>query len=371
MTTDLSTSISTWLAAHDAPLADIAVLQPADPFLDTAGEALRSRIFLTGEEAGAPLCLRPEFTIPVCLAHIAANGGAARRYGCLGTVFRQRRSGPSEFLQAGIEDLGEADRIGADARSLADALGLLTDTAPGCRWQVTLGDQAVFEAVVEALGLPPGWRRKLARAFGAPDQLSALIEALGESRHARTGLPSDIAAALNAGDGAALGETVAAHMRDRTYSLTAGRTPAEIAERMIEQATLDEARLSPAEVTELRDFLTIKAPLPEAGGVLRELAARLGGGLDDVLNGFDARVDALAARGVDTGMITYHGAFGRPLDYYTGVVYEIAADSADKPVIGGGRYDRLLTLLGAPGEVPGIGFAVWMDRLAEAAGGGR
>ena len=90
-----------------------------------------------------------------------------------------------------------------------------------------------------------------------------------------------------------------------------------------------------------------------------------------MLDAFDARVAALQERGVDLSAVTYSGAFGRPLDYYTGLVYEIAAKGDDRPVIGGGRYDHLLTLLGAPGDVPGVGFSVWLDRLAEAREGAR
>src|SRR3546814_13053867 len=66
------------------------VIQPADPFLDMAGEDLRRRIFLTESETGQSLCLRPEFTIPVCLDHIASQAGPTRRYSYLGEVFRQR-----------------------------------------------------------------------------------------------------------------------------------------------------------------------------------------------------------------------------------------------------------------------------------------
>ncbi|MBE0693415.1 MAG: ATP phosphoribosyltransferase regulatory subunit, partial [Aquamicrobium sp.] len=113
-----------------AVLAEVGVLQPADPFLDMAGEDLRRRIFLTESETGETLCLRPEFTIPVCRDHIASQAGTPRRYGYLGQVFRQRREGGAEFLQAGIEDLGEADTAAADARSLADAHALLTRVLP-------------------------------------------------------------------------------------------------------------------------------------------------------------------------------------------------------------------------------------------------
>ena len=125
-------------ASRSAPTVEVPVLQPADPFLDMAGEDLRRRIFLTESETGAALCLRPEFTIPVCLDHIASQAGTPRRYSYLGEVFRQRREGGNEFFQAGIEDLGDKDTAHADARSIADAHALLTLTLPGVALTVTV-----------------------------------------------------------------------------------------------------------------------------------------------------------------------------------------------------------------------------------------
>jgi ATP phosphoribosyltransferase regulatory subunit HisZ len=67
--------------------------------------------------------------------------------------------------------------------------------------------------------------------------------------------------------------------------------------------------------------------------------------------------------------IRYDAAFGRPLDYYTGLVFEISTPGATQPLIGGGRYDRLLTLLGADKPIPGVGFSVWLDRIENARAG--
>ena len=71
----------------------------------------------------------------------------------------------------------------------------------------------------------------------------------------------------------------------------------------------------------------------------------------------------LAAGNLDLGQLEYDAAFGRPLDYYTGLVYEITRDGQALPIAGGGRYDRLLTLLGASSGIPGVGFSIWLDRL--------
>jgi ATP phosphoribosyltransferase regulatory subunit len=349
----------------------IATIQPADPFLDMAGEGLRGRIFLTENERGDALCLRPEFTIPVCVSHIADAAQTPRRYGYCGTVFRQRRSGGSEFLQAGIEDLGDGDRAAADACSIADALALVSQLAPQAQLRVTLGDQAVFEAVLHALGLPRGWRKKLARAFGSPAVMEAMIRTLSTPQPAMSGMPEPIARALASGDTDALASALAGQMDAFAYTLTASRTPADIAARMIEQAALDSTSLTERQIGQLRDFLAVNVPLAQASEALRALAASLGDVMTPVLDGFEARVAALRGCGVDLANIIYDAGFGRVLDYYTGLVYEVSALDGGAPLVGGGRYDDLLTLLGASATVPGIGFSVWLDRLQRLASGGR
>ena len=56
----------------------------------------------------------------------------------------------------------------------------------------------------------------------------------------------------------------------------------------------------------------------------------------------------------------------RGLDYYTGTVFEFTVDGlgAQNAVIGGGRYDNLIKELGGR-DLPAIGFALGIDRLAE------
>lgn len=55
----------------------------------------------------------------------------------------------------------------------------------------------------------------------------------------------------------------------------------------------------------------------------------------------------------------------RGLDYYTRTTFEVVTESigAQGTVAGGGRYDGLVRQLGGP-DVPGIGFACGMERLA-------
>ena len=60
----------------------------------------------------------------------------------------------------------------------------------------------------------------------------------------------------------------------------------------------------------------------------------------------------------------------RGLDYYCRTAFEIVAEGeglgAQNAIGGGGRYDGLVAMLGGP-DVPGVGFALGLDRLAMAA----
>ncbi|PYE36227.1 ATP phosphoribosyltransferase regulatory subunit [Rhizobium sp. PP-F2F-G38] len=363
---DFAPDLLAAFATRRAERVHTPVIQPADPFLDMAGEDLRRRIFLTASETGTSLCLRPEFTIPVCLRHIETATGTPKRYAYLGEVFRQRRGGAEEFYQAGIEDLGERDVASADARAIVDAMDLLRVVLPGQTQaqtlSLTLGDQAVFEAVVAALGLPVGWQKRLIHAFGDVGHLEALLDRLARPQPV-TGLDPEIEALLSADRQDDLIARLERRMEETGYSTNASRAPAEIARRLKEKRELAETRLDGSALLLLREFLTLRLPLAEASAALAGFADAADLKLGPAIAAFDARLAALANAGADLSAMTYRAAFGRPLDYYTGMVFEIVASGGAEVLAGGGRFDRLMTLLGAQSHIPAVGFSLWLDRI--------
>jgi len=359
---DFATDLARALDGLDAIPVDIPVIQPAEPFLDMAGEDLRRRIFLTESETGESLCLRPEFTIPVCSAHIAENVATPRRYCYLGQVFRQRREGGNEFFQAGVEDLGEPDEARADARALSEARALIAQFAPAQHLSIILGDQSVFEAVVAGLGLPSGWQKRLVHAFGNEQALDAMIAKLANPEGAA--LPdASVAGFLSNGDVAGLEAHIEEVMQQTGYSTNASRSPSEIAARLIAKQTLDATRLPAGSLNALKAFLALDVPLDQAASALSGFARDAGLDIKIAQRAFEARLDALSERGEDLGAIRWRAAFGRPLDYYTGLVFEISTGTNHLVLAGGGRYDRMMTLLGAQDPIPAVGFSLWLDRI--------
>jgi ATP phosphoribosyltransferase regulatory subunit len=327
-----------------------------------SGEDLRRRLFLTSGADGVELALRPDYTIPVCLHHIA-SGPAKRRadYAYLGPVFRIRAAGHSEFLQAGVESLGRADRTAADADVLKlafEAAALLGLRKP----HVRIGDSALFAAVLDALKLSAPWQRRLERCFGDTKRLKALIKRANGD--AKASSPSAEPATK-----AKMRRKVEELFAATGLGIAGGRNPDEIAERYVEKQAIAEGIGARAAET-LTVFLVIAGPPAKAAGELSALARREKLDIATAIARFEKRMDAFAAHGIDLDRLSFAADFGRRLDYYTGFVFEFRAPRAGEPLIGGGRYDRMMGLIAKSGggeseSVPAVGFAIWLDRVPQ------
>ncbi|MFO1184366.1 MAG: ATP phosphoribosyltransferase regulatory subunit [Bauldia sp.] len=377
-------------AAYDAIRAVLAgagyafveppILQDADIFLDLAGEDLRRRLFLTPSADGVELCLRPDYTIPVALHHLTS--GNARRvanYAYLGPVFRQRAGETGEFAQAGVESIGRGDTEAADADVLS--LAIAAAEAAGVRApKVKLGDSALFLAVLDALAIPAIWRRRLARAFGDRARLDAAIDRLAKGESAGAPGYAGFRGALDGVDGAKARQLVDDLLAIAGITAVGGRSAAEIAERFAAQAALAaESGVSPRALAVLKRFLAISGSPDEAAVALTMLATQENLDIAAALRRFDVRNALIAKAGLKgslggrayEGRVTFAADFGRRLDYYTGFVFEVD-DATRHPagaIVGGGRYDRLISRIverdGSGADIPAVGFALWLDRLAK------
>ncbi|WJS02142.1 ATP phosphoribosyltransferase regulatory subunit [Roseibium aggregatum] len=355
-------------AGHDE--VSPPILQPADVFLDLTGEDIRRRLYLTSGTDGLDLCLRPDFTIPVCRHHLAQDAVKLPAAYCYnGPVFRQRPDGLGEIPQLGAESLGRTDTAEADADLLALSVKALEEFGLS-DIVIRIGDETLFAAVLEGLDLPTVWRRRLRDLFGETDRLTAAITRMAgasssndDSRDVRLGFLS----ALEGADPEAAHAVVEDLLSIAGISAVGGRTPSEIADRFLEQAALASGARGHDKAGEtLSAYLALKADGASAAGMLRDFSRDFGLGLDTPIAAFEQRLAALEAKGIDPARLTFAAEFGRRLDYYSGFVFEIHAVNppVEGPLVGGGRYDKLVTLLGAEDDVPAIGFSMWLDRIA-------
>jgi ATP phosphoribosyltransferase regulatory subunit len=344
-----------------------AILQPADPFLDLSGEDIRKRMYLTADVEGRELCLRPDLTIPVSCDYLASSAAGSPQGFCyLGPVFRDRGNAPPEFLQAGIESFGRLDKAAADAEMLA--LGVEATAHYGlAQPEIRMGDVGLFAALVAALDLAPAWKRRLAKDFNRKALLAHDLDVLTLTASENKPEYQGVLAALAGSDPRAARALVADLLSIAGISTVGGRSVEEIAERFLEQAALGAATGLPREARALIEkFLAISGDPDAAALELRTLAADADVRLNQALDLFESRTGFLAARGIEVSRIRFSTAFGRGLDYYTGFVFELhdPLGRVEGQLVAGGRYDELLTRLGAKTAIPAVGFAVWIERVA-------
>src|SRR5436190_21433665 len=345
-----------------------AILQPAEPFLDLSGEDIRRRMFLTTDPDGRELCLRPDLTIPVSCEYLASpEAGEALGFCYLAPVFRHRAEEPAEFIQAGIESFGRRETAAADAEMLA--LGLVVTAHYGVdEPEIRTGYVGQFSSLVVALDLASAstWRpeKEFDCAGSLANDLDRLVSAAASERPEYQG----VLTALAGSDPKAAHALVTDLLSIAGITAVGGRSVGEIADRFLEQAALGASSGLPRATRALiEQFLAISGDPDEAADALRTLAAESKVDLAAALDLFESRTGFLAAQGVDVSRIKFSTAFGRGLDYYTGFVFELHDQemSAGRQLVAGGRYDELLTRLGAPAPIAAVGFSVWIERLNE------
>src|SRR5579863_7795679 len=345
------------------------VLQPAEPFLDLSGEDIRRSMFLTTDPDGRELCLRPDLTIPVSRDYLQSpNAGKAAGFCYLGKVFRHRQGAASEFLQAGIESFGRTDKAAADAEMLA--LGLEATTQYGLRApEIRIGDVGLFSAFVAALDLAPVWKRRLIKDFNRKASLKHDLDQLTLTPANGSKEYQGVLAALAGSDPKAAHALVTDLLSIAGIAAVGGRSVAEIADRFLEQSALNAPTRLPRETRALIErFLSIAGDPDNATGALRALAADAQISLAPALDLFETRTGFLAARGLDVRAIKFATDFGPGFDYYTGFVFELHDARRNRTLVAGGRYDGLLTRLGAKEAIPAVGFAASIDELAGSGG---
>jgi ATP phosphoribosyltransferase regulatory subunit len=344
-----------------------SILQPAEPFLDLSGEDIRKSLYLTTDASGDELCLRPDLTIPVARDYLASSrAGQPAGFCYLGPVFRYRGDKPSEFVQAGVESFGRKDIAAADAEMLA--LGLEAVAAYGIAdIDVRTGDVGLFAALINALDLAPVWKRRLMKDFNRKISLAQDLQRMTLATSATRTDYHGVLAALAGSDRKAALALVSDLISIAGATNLSGRTDAEIADRFLEQSTMAGGALPRETVAAIERFLSITGEPDDALAELRRLAADAKLEITAAIDLLESRIGFMAARGLDVRKVRFATSFGRGVDYYTGFEFEVhATGNGTEPLVAGGRYDGLLTRLGATSPIPAVGFSIWIDALAHA-----
>jgi ATP phosphoribosyltransferase regulatory subunit len=341
------------------------IIQPADIFLERSGEDIRARTFVFTDPAGAEMCLRPDLTVPACRYHLShvADVGDEARYCYLGQAFRfpNERLSPQEFSQAGLEWFAAPEPAAAEARILKLTLSAL-EAAGLSKYRVTLGDLGLFSALLADTAMPARWRQRLKHHFWRPHAFREVLDSFSQTaRRQRSSISAIVDAVEKAPDALQLVMEV---LETQGLPLVGGREPQEIAQRLADKAADRwELPLDPAAVAAISSYLDIE-----------ERADALEGRLDRARDTpafhrarlyYQARLDAMEELGLNPRRFAFKATFGRELEYYTGFVFQIEVETPAGSVVvaGGGRYDNLLSDMGATTPIPAVGCAIHTERL--------
>lgn len=335
--------LDAFVAAGAEPI-ETDILVPAEALLDLYGEDIRARAFVTPDPIRGEMMLRPDFTLPVVQAHMA-GGPTPARYAYSGEVFRRQEVDPErspEYLQVGYEVLGAGDAARADAEVFA----LFAELLAPLGLRAATGDIGLLTAAVRGLAASERRRAALLRHVWRPRRFRELLDRFGGGQE----VPPTRAALLASADpfehaGHEIG------LRDR----------ADV-EARIEALRADAAEppISRGEAEFLDEILSLRETAANVLGHLRDLVVDMPR-LDEAIDRFAARLDALDERGIDVETLDFEASYGRTtLEYYDGFVFGFYAVTRPDlpPVATGGRYDALTAALGGGQGIPAVGGVI-------------
>ncbi|WP_456390555.1 ATP phosphoribosyltransferase regulatory subunit [Profundibacter sp.] len=331
--------------SHGAQVVETDILQSAEVLLDLYGEDIRARAYVTSDALRGEQMLRPDFTVPVVQMHME-HGAEPARYTYAGEVFRRQEEDamrPSEFMQVGYEVFARENPAAADAEVFA----LFKQVLAPLGLRVATGDMGILMAAVRGLSTTDRRKAALLRHIWRPRRFRALLERYGDKAKV---LPPARAALLAATD--ALAEA---------GPFNGLRSRSEVEARIA--ALKDDATQPPisgGEAEILDEIMSLREKAPMVLERLRDIAVDLPA-ITPAVEAMDARLTAMAARGVDVDGLDFEGSYGRTtLEYYDGFVFGFYAEARpDLPAVAsGGRYDALSSVLGQGRSIPAVGGVI-------------
>ena len=320
------------------------VLLDSDYIIERSGEKFRSSMLTFDREDGKTMCLRPDLTVASCIGFLKKKSPSKIYYS--GQAYRRSGNKGTDFIndQLGIEILGSKNKINDDFKIISTILSSAKKIKRK-KILIKVGDIGLFKSLINALDMPKRWKLRLIRHFWRPSYFDELLKRLEKN--------TDIDAVTFDADKKKFYE-----MKKRDQDkVIAGRKISEILKRFDNKIKdprpfVDGKRI----VKIIKSFLKINCKLSELDERLLVFAQRnnlrknIFIDLKSVLNLKKLNQD-----------ISFVANFGRDIEYYTGIVFEVF--SGKKEIARGGRYDNLLKSLGAKKNTPAVGAAINLKNI--------
>ena len=325
-------------------LSEPDVLLDSDYIIERSGEKFRSSMLTFESEDGKTMCLRPDLTVASCINFLQKKTSSKIYYS--GQAYRRSSNKSSNFInnQLGIEILGSKNQIQDDFKIISTIISS-TKKIKSKKIQIKVGDISLFKSLINALDMPERWKLRLIRHFWRPNYFEELLKRLEKN--------TDIDSVTFDTD------------KERFYEMkkmdqdkvVAGRSIAEILKRFDKKIkdprSFDDGKKI---VKIIKSFLKINCKLSQLDEKLLDFAKK-NNLKKNIFKDFKS-IQNLKKLKQDINFITN---FGRDVEYYTGIVFEVF--SGKKEIARGGRYDDLLKSLGAKKNIQAVGAAINLKNI--------
>ncbi len=340
----LSEQIINTFKANGFALSEPDVLLDSKYIIERSGENFKSTMLTFKNEDGKVMCLRPDLTVASCIKYLKKKSGSKIYYS--GQAYRRINKKNSDFIndQLGIEIFGSKNQLKDDFKVIQTILNS-AKKIKSKKIQIKIGDVSLFKKLVFSLDMPERWKLRLIRHFWRPNYFEELLNRLEKN--------SDIDSVTFDTDKKRFYEM----KKMEQDQILAGRSISEILKRF-EKKIKDPRSFTEGKkiVKIIRSFLKINCKLSELDKKLLEFV-RKNNLKKDIFKRFNS-VQNLKKIKQNVKFITN---FGRDIEYYTGIVFEIY--SGNKEIARGGRYDDLLKSLGANKNIPAVGAAINLNNI--------
>ena len=310
-----------------------------------SGESFRKFIFSFIDQKGNELCLRPDLTIASCLRYLEKNLKVKEKIFYSGQAYRKSQNKKDSIIrnQIGFEIIGSNDEKNDDKEIINTSLKSIKELKHSTGI-LTIGNVEIFNLLISKLDIPRRWKLRLSRHFWREDYFNDLLKRLETN--------SDVDPTIVEVDKRRYLEM----LKNDQSSIVAGRTLKEILERF-DKKIKDPRRASKGRNTSkiIKDFLRIKCPINKAAKELNKFFRK-----NKINLVVDQNYFPISKNKVSKLNVYFSTAFGRQLEYYTGMVFKIDIKSKSKIIncCNGGRYDRLISDLGSKKQIPAVGAAL-------------
>ena len=325
-------------------LSEPDVLLDSEYIIERSGEKFRSSMLTFESENGKIMCLRPDLTVASSINYLQKKTKSKIYYS--GQAYRKSEKKNSEFIndQLGIEIFGSKNQIKDDFKVISTILNSARKIKSK-KIKIKVGDVSLFTSLINSLEMPERWKLRLIRHFWRPKYFNDLLKRLEKN--------SDIDAETFDIDKKRFYEM----KKMEQDKVIAGRSILEILNRF-DKKIKDPRSFNEGKkiVKIIRSFLKINCKLPQLEKKLLDFTKK-NKLRKNIFNEFNS-VQNLKKLKED---VIFISNFGRDIEYYTGIVFEIYA--GQKEIARGGRYNGLLKSLGAKKNIPAVGAAINLKNI--------